>query len=102
MIFQQVTRFQNSDFLPISCGFFLLLPRIIAIQLFVYLNNPQTGLLRVSPGLPSTQIFLSSVLNHISEKASARTRVQTSDISVYLCHSCQPFLEASWVYEYLS
>lgn len=57
MIFQQVTRFQNSDFLPISCGFFLLLPRIIAIQLFVYLNNPQTGLLRVSPGPPAPKFF---------------------------------------------
>lgn len=86
----------NSGMWLESCeGGFLFLPRIIAIQLFKYLNNLHIGLLRVSPTLPSIQIFPSSVLNQIGEQASARTGAQTSDISVYLNHACQPFLEAS-------
>lgn len=65
----QVTRFQvpMSLFahLTFNSGicFLLLLPSIISIQLFIYLNDSCTVSLRVSSTCPSTQIVPSSALN---------------------------------------
>lgn len=112
--FQQVTRFQaqkcpffahlvfNSGMWLEPCVFLLLLPSIIPIQLFIHFNNSGTVFLRGSSTTPPLHIFPSTALNEIGEQPSARTRTKTSDISIYLNYSCQPFLEASWVHGYLS